>query len=367
VAVTTQDSGTTQRVSEWAWEVDRAGAEYRAVRAHRMVGRARYRDMAVAHGAGRWHRARADALRRGWTRDVDACGAHVVAGCGCGHVVVHGRCGVGWACDTCARRRWGRMYRRARVAVRAISRMADIAWRATWRGRGRPRPGTRPVVRMVTLTLAHSGDIHADVRRGTRAWDRWRAWLRSTIGTSPHYLRVREITPGQDRAGHVHWHVVMAMPWVDWSRARSSWARAVHQADAQVDFGRASSPTAAARYVAKYVAKGSVGDAWDPWLAARVIDAVYMRRAWTTSRAIGRVVAAACNRPSDPCRACGADVAYVRGRPTDAEYRAMLARSAAISAAAENHVARETSALQTENVGDIADLRDIARDIAAVT
>jgi hypothetical protein len=220
---------------------------------------------------------------------------------------------------------------------------------------------------MVTLTLAHSGDVHADVRRGTRAWDRWRAWLRSVIGSAPQYLRVREVTPGTDRAGHVHWHVIMAMPWVDWSRARAAWARAVHQSDAQVDFGRSSSADAAARYVAKYVAKGSVDDAWDPWLAARTIDATYMRRAWTTSRAVGRVVAAACARPSDPCRACGADVGYVRGRPTDAEYRAMLARSAAISAAAADHVARETSVPVRDNACDIADLRDIARIVAAVT
>ena len=220
---------------------------------------------------------------------------------------------------------------------------------------------------MVTLTLRHTGDVHADVRRGTRAWDRWRAWLRSVLGTAPQYIRVREITPGQDRAGHVHWHVVMAMPWVDWSRARSAWSRAVRQADAQVDFGRASSVESAARYVAKYVAKGSVDDTWDPWLAARVIDATYMTRAWTTSRAVGRAVAAACNRPADPCRACGADVAYVRGRPTDAEYRAMLARSAAISAAATDDVARETSAPAPEFVCDIADIGDIARDIAAVT
>jgi hypothetical protein len=357
----------TPRVTEWAWEVDRAGAENRARRAARMVGRARYREMTVANGAGRWHRARADALRRGWTRDVDTCGTHVVAGCGCGHVTIHGRCGVGWACDACARRRWGRMYRRARVAVRAIARAADVAWRATWRGRGRPRPGTRPVVRMVTLTLRHSGDVHADVMRGTRAWDRWRAWLRATIGSSPHYVRVREVTPGQDRAGHVHWHVVMAMPYVSWSRARAAWSRAVNQTDAQVDFGRASSVESAARYVAKYVAKGSVDGTWDPWLAARVIDATYMRRAWTTSRAIGRVVAAACNRPADPCRACGADVAYVRGSPTDAEYRAMLARLTAASAAVVEHVARETSPRAHENVCDIADLRDVARDIASVT
>jgi hypothetical protein len=220
---------------------------------------------------------------------------------------------------------------------------------------------------MVTLTLRHSGDIAADVRRGTRAWDRWRAWLRSTIGASPHYIRVREVTPGTDRAGHVHWHVVMAMPWVDWSRARAAWARAVHQSDAQVDFGRASSADAAARYVAKYVSKGSVDYTWDPWLAARAIDAVYGTRAWTTSRAIGRAVAAACNRPSDPCRACGADVAYVRGRPTDAEYRAMLARLTAASSAAAEDVARETSASAPEIICDIATLHDIARDIASVT
>jgi hypothetical protein len=180
---------------------------------------------------------------------------------------------------------------------------------------------------MVTLTMRHSGDVAADVRRIARAWHRWCAWMRATIGHAPPYMRVREVTQGRSRDGHVHYHVIIALPFISWARARASWARAVAQDDAQVDFGRASTAASAARYVAKYVAKGSLTDAWDPHLAARVVDATYGTRTWTVARAVSVALRGA-HEPHH-CPACGASATAVRGAPTVEEYLAALAARAA--------------------------------------
>jgi hypothetical protein len=177
--------------------------------------------------------------------------------------------------------------------------------------------------------MRHGGDVAADVRRIARAFHRWSAWMRAVIGHAPPYMRVREVTPGRARDGHVHYHVVVALPWVDWSRARASWARSVGQDDAQVDFGRASTVAAAAKYVAKYVAKVSLSDAWPVHLAAKVVDATYGTRTWTVARAVGAALKV--SRETCWCRECGAACERVRGEPTVEAYLAALARRAALS------------------------------------
>jgi hypothetical protein len=181
----------------------------------------------------------------------------------------------------------------------------------------------------VTLTMRHSGDIASDVRRIARAFHRWASWLRATVGHAPPYMRVREVTPGRARDGHVHYHVVIAIPYVSWARARASWARAVGQDDANVDFGRSSSVTEAAKYVAKYVAKGSLHDGWPVHLAAQVVDATYGTRTWTTARAVGAALHV--SRETYWCRSCGAACDRVRGEPTVEAYLAALARRAALA------------------------------------
>jgi hypothetical protein len=182
---------------------------------------------------------------------------------------------------------------------------------------------------MVTLTMRHSGDIARDVRRIARAFHRWSAWLRSVLGHVPPYMRVREVTPGRTRDGHVHYHVIVALPYVSWSRARASWARAVGQEDAQVDFGRTSTVDACAKYVAKYVAKASLHGGWSVHLAAAVVDATYGTRTWTTARAVGAALHV--SRETYHCRECGASCERVRGEPTVEAYLAALARRAALS------------------------------------
>ena len=323
------DGNRPRPVPEWAWEVDRAGADLRERRAAVLEHRGREREREMGRGRGRWHQARADGLRRGWTRGVRTCGTTVVAGCGCPATVVVGRCGVGWACEACSRRRYAAARERAERAARAIHDAAMRAWRASWRGRGRPRPGTRPALRMVTLTMRHSGDIAADVRRIARAFHRWSSWMRATVGHAPPYMRVREVTPGRARDGHVHYHVIVALPYVSWARARASWARAVGQDDAHVDFGRTSTVAQASAYVAKYVAKGSLHDGWPVHLAASVVDATYGTRTWTVARAVGAALKV--SRETYWCRECGAACDRVRGEPTVESYLAALARRAALS------------------------------------
>lgn len=318
MSVSIRESG----ISEWAWEVDRAGAHARAIRAAALDAGAAAAERAGRDG--RWHAARAAAMRRGWTRGVRSCGERVVAGCGCGGRIAMERCGVPWACEACARRVYARTHARVRRAVGAIAAAAHARTRAAARGRGRVPPGQRWQARMVTLTVRHSGSVSADVRRLARAWARWRAWVRARAGAAPAYVRVVEVTPGADGAGHAHYHVVIAMPYVDFAAARAAWARAVGQDDAQVDFGRASAASAAG-YIAKYAAKGAMSrGAWSPELAARIIDALYGRRKVVFSRRIGGV-----ERETCACGHCGEVPMHVPGRPTPAEYHAACAARAA--------------------------------------
>jgi hypothetical protein len=318
VSGTIKESG----ISEWAWEVNRAGAHSRAIRAAALDAAG-----AAAERAGRearWHASRAAALRRGWIAEVPSCGERVVAGCGCGGIVAMERCGVTWACAACARRVYARTHARVRRAVGAIADAARARTRAAARGRGRVPPGQRWQTRMVTLTVRHSGSVAEDLRRLARAWARWRAWVRARAGAAPAYVRVVEVTPGADGAGHAHYHVIIALPFVNFGDARAAWARAVGQDDAQVDFGRASAVKAAS-YVAKYAAKGAMARGeWAPELAARVIDALYQRRKVVFSRGIGTV-----SRETCACEKCGEVPMHVPGRPTPAEYHAACAARAA--------------------------------------
>ena len=89
-----------------------------------------------------------------------------------------------------------------------------------------------------------------------------------------------EVTPGSDAAGHVHAHVVMWLPWVDYRELAREWSRATDGSD-QVDVAGADA-RGAARYIAKYLSKGL--GVLPPRLAASWYEASYGRRRYSASR-----------------------------------------------------------------------------------
>jgi hypothetical protein len=136
---------------------------------------------------------------------------------------------------------------------------------------------------MLTLTMAHSGDVVADRRLFSKAWHRWRAWYRTTFGKNLSYAWTVEYTPGTDGKGHVHMHVVTMLPWVNLDDFRASWARATGGQGRRIHVAtKTRGVKAAAKYLAKYATKGVF--LLDVEHQARWIRAQDGMRAMSTSR-----------------------------------------------------------------------------------
>lgn len=205
-------------------------------------------------------------------------------GCGVSHVVALG-CRARAVCKDCSAAAWKRARRRIREGFEA--RHAEAL--ARWRDAGAPA-GREPRTALITLTLAHSGDVPADRALLSDAWNRWRTWYVKRWGQLDYAWTV-EITPGTDGLGHVHLHVATFLPRRDYRELRAAWERAtegqgqrIHVAQRKVRAdGKRCRPADAARYLAKYQTKG-VGDLPDD-LAASWVRAQHARRSLSTSRA----------------------------------------------------------------------------------
>lgn len=237
---------------------------------------------------GEWHQRRASSL----ARPVRA----VLAGCGRPwavavhqdgrRVVLERRCGLVAVCPRCARRKSQMTYARIQRALGPAQRDA----RAAWSRAGRPRHRERQWL-LLTLTIPReAGDLRARYRALSRAWHRLARWLADTYSDAPgrqSYVRVREVTEGRDRLGHVHYHVVALLPRLDLDALHAAWGRATGYPGVRRPDVR-SSPTgdstkACARYVAKYVSKPSEGM---ESLAGEVFRAGYGQRSYTASRGL---------------------------------------------------------------------------------
>ena len=269
-------------------------AESRGERVHRLTRRwreGRARELAARESD--WHRARARGLRRK-PDSVRTCGTEpgLQSTCTSGHRVWYARRCGDRLCDACVRAAGRRIYARMMRSVGHHMATRPRGWGLV----------------MVTLTLAHQGSMEERCDRLMRAWARHRAWLdrrfngRRKPRQPLRYWAVAECTEGRDGQGHPHLHVVMLAPRYDWTAAREAWARHAdgHASPAGYWVSRSkrtSSAASVARYVAKYVGKGSAG------LSDRVAAQ------WWTARYGRRIVTAmrgAWLPPPDPhCPVCG--------------------------------------------------------------
>ena len=210
------------------------------------------------------------------------------------------KCGVRDRCGDCRRVWSARTYVRTAKALEARGGEERRRWK-----RNGMRRGARPMLVLLTLTLADSGDLAGDETKLKDAWHDWRCWLRRRLGrTWPYELRV-EVTPGTHGRGHVHLHAVAFLPFVSFADARDAWMRAVArkggmstQWDARTKRTTAQGLRSAARYLAQYAAKG-LDIRHLPALAVSWRQAHYGRRTTTASR--GWFVPA----PPLPCDECG--------------------------------------------------------------
>lgn len=144
---------------------------------------------------------------------------------------------------------------------------------------------------MVTVGLRHSGDVRADRVELSESWRRFRDSYAHRFGRFP-FVGVFEVTPGEDKLGHVHAHVLCVWPigrkgsgsGGDWQLLREIWVKAARGRSEVIFFSRVKRCGDAAGYVAKYVAKGVASDEFSPELAAHVASATYNTRFVFTSR-----------------------------------------------------------------------------------
>lgn len=192
-------------------------------------------------------------------------------------------------CEGC-RKRWAiRMRKRIlEAAPRWIEKMT--------RGRHRAR------VRMITLTVAHSGDLALDRAELVKGWEGLRKQLHKWFGEALPFCLVWETTPGADGLGHEHAHVIVigGPGWWNYSAIQRTWRNVCPRSShLDIQTTKGDQARAAARYLSKYATKGvSIGSAWPDPLIAQWIAAHYGKRWISTSLRFWQV-------PEPICKHCG--------------------------------------------------------------
>lgn len=254
---------------------------------------------------------RAESLGRSYASRVRTCGRHgadVKCGCEAVGVVSSFRpytCRQHLTCRTCLGQRVKKNAPRIREALEA-------AWKKAISGGFEQKM----YLHLITLTVPHEGGPIAQREKlasGWRAlykrmWKRWRRrWRAWGAGA---YVGTYEVTPGRDGLGHVHAHVVIIAPFMDYALLARWWCEATGASHLDLrpsgtDRKPVRSPRDAAHYVSKYVSKGVQADSFTPEMRADVCAAMYNQRQLFSSRKFWQ--------PFDPvCRFCDCKVTVIR-------------------------------------------------------
>lgn len=208
------------------------------------------------------------------------------------------------ACEGC-RDRWA-----GRIRYRALEAVG--AWVDRERGR-RGRFQHRVRVRMITMTVRHSGSIARDRAELVKGWEALRKQLHRWFGPLP-FMMIPEVEPGRDGRGHEHLHVVIigGPVWWPYAKIQRTWAtacpRSARGPGIQIDVAGSKRQDgdpvkSAANYITKYASKGARigGDGWSEELVAQVIAAHYGKKWITTSHGFW-------SPPEPICATCHAHV-----------------------------------------------------------
>jgi len=240
--------------------------------------------------AGAWHFAHAAGLGRQVAERLHDCGRREIelldketgeitsVPVGCGQAL----------CKTCRKKRAGKTARRLREALgpvceaQAAMKRQAVLW---------------------TLTLRDSGNPGRDALLVREAWANFRASWWAHYGFAFKFIRYEELTAGQAKQGHNHWHALVWAPPMgraSLSRLNSWWARALRTAaengGISCDGGALhvakgkTGAAALAAYAGKvytYISKESFElEDLETDKAAGYLAAMYRRRRFTTSRAL---------------------------------------------------------------------------------
>jgi hypothetical protein len=174
------------------------------------------------------------------------------------------------------------------------------------------RPGFRwrVRVRMITMTIQHSGDLARDRAELVAGWEGLRKQLHRWFGRALPFALFWETEPGRDGLGHVHAHcVVIGGPeWWNYRAIQRTWHRACPRSakgpGIQINMETGKDPgRGAAYYLAKYASKGAKigGAGWSDELVAQTLAIGYGKRWITTSEGFWAA-------PEPICQECGEHV-----------------------------------------------------------
>jgi hypothetical protein len=216
---------------------------------------------------------RAGSLRRPLGPRVAACATvGMPVRCGGGRQAVAWRgCRQWWICRACRRKRSWQLARRLEAGMnRAVEQSTVNGWRA-------------PLVRLLTLTVRHSGSVDVDRKRLADGWREFRKRVHRWIGRF-RFALTWEVTPGRDGRGHVHAHAAVVWPrWIDYRRVRTLWLRSC-EASERISIVTGNGGGGAAKYLAKYISKGVDVAEFTDELRAAVLASFYNAHLVLTSR-----------------------------------------------------------------------------------
>ena len=272
---------------EYVWRVRVAGdvakLEARARRRRRQADQAETpRERVRLLRSGQWAHYRARSLALARADLVAVCGERWrTVGCRCGHREFRVDCKQTQLCGRCRSRHWQRWSRRITKAMDQALRAARAEWH-----RAPGRRGMVPGVYLITLTMPHGGDIEGDRKRMGEA-------VRRLFKVATHrqwwstYALTYEVTPGDDKLGHVHAHLAAISSWIPYDELHAAWRAAMPGAlvlDVSPPRRGSDQASMAAGYLAKYVTKGIEVADFTGRKAGELLCAFRGRRKVTTSR-----------------------------------------------------------------------------------
>ncbi len=310
---------------------------------------------------------RAAALGRDLRPAVDQCGKRARdMRCGCVGPsrpsremrMVEFNCRQHLVCDRCSKKR----SRRLRARMREGLAFHLEREHAEWKARG-CRRGERPQIVLMTLGVRHTGDVQTDRDALSSGW---RAFYKALHrrGLAGPYVGVWEATSGRDGLGHVHMHVAIVWPFVDWGLVRELWVASCPESEV-IDLkgskprrdGRPTTGWSAANYLGKYISKGVSFEGMGEILAADVVAASYNQRLVITSRKFWQPW----DRPH--CECCGVlpwpDIA-LRPRTPDEEAAATARERARCLEVLADRYGSERARWLAATVGTSTKLRALA-------
>jgi hypothetical protein len=282
-------SGIRQKV-----EAYRKEAYKRSVLHVRAFGNGDAANHAWRENSARWYSSRAGTMELPRRHVLAACeGRFRVTRCGCATSIVPVGCDQPLLCAWCRKRHWRRWNRRLARGLSAHLRAAQAAW-------SRSRRGLPPGIYLLTLTGPHSGDVERDRVVLAAAWRKFYKHA-NREGWFTTFAKAHETTSGTKGEGHVHLHVAIIASWLPYEQLHEAWRRALPGArvlNVQAPNRGRSQSGSAAKYLAKYVSKGTNLTDFDGETAARLLLAERGRRKVTTSKAFYVP-------PPSVCRDCG--------------------------------------------------------------